>query len=54
MIEGDREAREFWPKVSFTHRKEYVREIQSARGPETKEKRIAAMIDALRNHRRKK
>ena len=54
MIEGDRKAREFWPKVSFTHHKEYVREIESAKRSETKEKRIAAMMDALRNHHRKK
>ena len=54
MIDGDPKAREFWPTLSFTHQKEYVREIESAKRPETKEKRIAAMMGALRNHRRKK
>jgi Bacteriocin-protection, YdeI or OmpD-Associated/Domain of unknown function (DUF1905) len=54
MIEGDPRAREFWPTLSFTHQKEYVREIESAKRPETKEKRLAAMMNALRNHRRKK
>jgi uncharacterized protein YdeI (YjbR/CyaY-like superfamily) len=43
-------------ELRFTHQKEkeYVREIESAKRPETKKKRIAAMMDALRNHRRKK
>lgn len=54
MIDRDPRAREFWPKVSFTHQKEYVRDIEAAKRPETKEKRIAAMMDALRNGQRKK
>jgi hypothetical protein len=33
-IDGDPKAREFWPKLSFTHQKEYVREIEGARRPE--------------------
>jgi len=53
IIESDREAREFWPMLSFTHQKEYVRDIEGAKRPETREKRIAAMMDALRHHRRK-
>ncbi len=54
MVDSDPKAREFWPKLSFTHQKEYVREIEAAKRPETKEKRIAAMMDSLRNNRRKK
>jgi hypothetical protein len=54
MIDSNSRAKEFWPKLSFTHQKEYVREIEAAKRPETKEKRIAAMMDALRNKRRKK
>jgi hypothetical protein len=54
IIESDPRAREVWPKLSFTHQKEYVREIEGAKKPETKEKRIAAMMDALRKNRRKK
>jgi hypothetical protein len=42
------------PKLSFTHQKEYVREIEDAKRPETREKRIAAMMDALRKSQRKK
>jgi Domain of unknown function (DUF1905)/Bacteriocin-protection, YdeI or OmpD-Associated len=54
IINSDAKAKEFWPKLSFTHQKEYVREIDGAKRPETREKRLAAMMDALRNHRRKK
>jgi len=54
VIDRDPRAREFWPKLSFTHQKEYVREIEGAKRPETREKRIAAMMDALRKGQRKK
>ena len=54
IIERDLKARKFWPQLSFTHQKEYVREIESAKRIETGEKRIAAMMDALRKGQRKK
>jgi len=54
IIDRDPQTREAWRKLSFTHQKEYVREIESAKRIETREKRIAAMLDALRNGRRKK
>ncbi len=54
IIDRDPKAREFWPKLSFTHQKEYVREIEGAKKPETRDKRIAAMMEALRQGRRKK
>ena len=54
IIDRDPKAKEFWPKLSFTHQKEYVREIEGAKRPETREKRIAAMMDALRKGQRKK
>jgi hypothetical protein len=54
IIDSDANAGESWPKLSFTHQKEYVREIDDAKRPETREKRIAAMLDALRKNRRKK
>ena len=47
IIDRDPKAREFWPKLSFTHQKEYVKAIEDAKKPETREKRIAAMRDAL-------
>lgn len=54
IINSDPKAKEFWGKLSFTHQKEYVREIDGAKRAETREKRIAAMMDALRSNRRKK
>jgi bacteriocin resistance YdeI/OmpD-like protein/uncharacterized protein DUF1905 len=54
IIDREPKAREFWVKLSFTHRKECVREIEGAKRPETREKRIAAMLDALRKGQRKK
>ena len=54
IIASDPAAKESWSKLSFTHRKEYVREIEGAKRPETREKRIAAMMDALRKKQRKK
>lgn len=53
IIIGDPKAKGFWTKLSFTHQKEYVREIEGAKRPETREKRIAAMMDALRKNQRK-
>ncbi|HEY1461980.1 MAG TPA: YdeI/OmpD-associated family protein [Terriglobales bacterium] len=54
IIDKDSKAKEFWPKLSFTNQKEYVREIEGAKRQETREKRIAAMMDALRKNQRKK
>jgi hypothetical protein len=54
IIDGDAKAKEFWGKLSFTHQKEYVREIEGAKRSETKEKRIEAMMEALRRGQRKK
>jgi hypothetical protein len=54
IIDSDPKAREFWPKLSYTHQKEYVREIDSAKRPETRAKRIANMMESLRKGQRKK
>ena len=54
IINGDSGARAFWDQLSFTHQKEYVREIEGAKKPETRERRIAEMMDALRKKQRKK
>jgi len=53
IINSDAKAKGFWRNLSFTHQKEYVREIEGAKRPETREKRIAAMMDALRKNHRK-
>jgi Domain of unknown function (DUF1905)/Bacteriocin-protection, YdeI or OmpD-Associated len=54
IIDRDPKARESWSNLSFTHRKEYVREIEGAKRIETRKKRIGAMMDALRKGQRKK
>jgi bacteriocin resistance YdeI/OmpD-like protein/uncharacterized protein DUF1905 len=54
IIDSNGKAKEFWSKLSFTHQKEYVREIDGAKRSETKEKRIEAMMEALRKGQRKK
>lgn len=54
IIASDAKAKEFWASLSFTHQKEYVQEIEGAKRPETREKRIAATMDALRKNQRKK
>jgi Bacteriocin-protection, YdeI or OmpD-Associated/Domain of unknown function (DUF1905) len=54
IIASDPKAKEFWAALSFTHQKEYVREIEGAKRSETREKRIAAMMEALCKGERKK
>jgi hypothetical protein len=54
IIDRDPKARESWSKLSFTYRKEYVQEIEGAKKKETREKRIARMMDALRQGTHKK
>ena len=54
IIASDPKAKDFWPQLSFTNQKEYVREIEGAKRPETRDKRIAAMMDALRKNQRSK
>jgi len=53
VIAGDARAKESWAKLSFTHQKEWVRAVEEAKRPETREKRIAAMMDALAAKRKK-
>jgi hypothetical protein len=36
-----------WEKMSYTHRREYVQSIESAKRPETRARRIAKTIDML-------
>ena len=54
IINSDPQAKERWAKLSFTHQKEYVRAVEDAKKDETRERRIAQMMDALRRGLRKK
>jgi uncharacterized protein YdeI (YjbR/CyaY-like superfamily) len=47
VIAGDAQAQEVWAKLSFTHQKEWVRAVEDAKKPETREKRIAALMGEL-------
>ena len=40
-------AQAAWDKLSYTHRKEWVQEIEGAKRPETRERRLAKAITAL-------
>ncbi len=54
LIAGEPGAKEAWEKLSFTNQKEHVRAIEGAKREETREKRIAAMMEMLRNKKSRK
>ena len=49
IITSDPKASEAWARLSYTHQKEHVRAIEDAKREETRQKRVAAMMDMLRN-----
>jgi len=53
IIAADAKVKAAWEKLSYTHQKEYVREIDGAKREETREKRIAQMLQNLRTGKRK-
>lgn len=46
-LKGSRAARERFDKLSFTHRKEYVRWIEEAKKQETRERRVEKTVAML-------
>ena len=54
IVASDSKTKEAWDQLSFTHQKEWVRAIEDAKKPETRQKRIAAMLDALSGKKHKK
>jgi Bacteriocin-protection, YdeI or OmpD-Associated/Domain of unknown function (DUF1905) len=44
----DQQAREFFETLAYSHRKEWVRWIEDAKKPETRARRLATTLDALR------
>ena len=44
----DKVAKAAFDKLSYTHRKEYVRGIEEAKKPETRQRRIAKAVESLR------
>ena len=53
IIAADPATKDAWERLSFTHQKEHVRAIEDAKREETRQKRIAAMLDMLRNKKPK-
>lgn len=53
IIAADAKAKGAWEKLSFTHQKEYVREITDAKREETRDKRVTQMMQNLRTGKRK-
>ena len=41
-------AAQAWEKLAYTHQKEWARSVEDAKKPETRARRIAAAVDALR------
>jgi Bacteriocin-protection, YdeI or OmpD-Associated/Domain of unknown function (DUF1905) len=50
-LAGVPEAVQAWEKLSYTHRKEWVRSVEDAKKPETRARRVAAAVEALRTSR---
>ena len=46
------QASDFFQRLAYTHRKEWVRWIEDAKKPETRTSRLSATLDALRSGRR--
>ena len=41
-------AAQAWERLSYTHRKEWARSVEDAKKPETRARRVAAAVEALR------
>lgn len=52
VIAADRAAKTTWDSLSFTHQKEWVRAIEEAKKPETRQARIQKMLDAMKAGKR--
>ncbi len=51
-LEGSREARAAWDRLSYTHRREHVEHIEEARRPETRQRRIEKSVARLAEGRK--
>lgn len=47
LLNQNEKAREFYEKMSYTHKKEYIRWIEEAKKEETRERRKIKMIEML-------
>ena len=44
-------AAQAWEKLAYTHQKEWARSVEDAKKPETRARRVAAAVEALRTSR---
>src|ERR1044071_1434833 len=51
-LKEDKEAKAFFDKLSYTHRKEYVRWVEEAKKEETRQNRIVKTIEMLKKGKR--
>ena len=51
-LKKDNEAKAFFDKLSYTHRKEYVRWVEEAKKAETRQNRIVKTIEMLKKGKR--
>ena len=51
-LKKDKEAKAFFDKLSFTHRKEYVKWIEEAKKEETRQARVVKTIEMLKKGKR--
>ena len=47
LLDQNKKAKEFYDKMSYTHKKEYIRWIEEAKKEETRERRKIKMIEML-------
>lgn len=52
LLDNEPETGQFFEKLSFTHRKEYVNYLNEAKKAETRTKRLAKIVEMLRNKQR--
>jgi len=48
-LAAEPDAATAWEKLSYSHQKEWARSVEDAKKPETRARRIAAAVDALRS-----
>ena len=47
LLDENQKAKELYEKMSYTHRKEYIRWIEDAKKEETRERRKIKMIEMI-------
>jgi uncharacterized protein YdeI (YjbR/CyaY-like superfamily) len=47
ILRKQKDLREAWDRMSFSHRREYVNAIAEGKKPETRQRRVAKTIQAL-------